>query len=225
VGRAIRGSALILLIFLPAAAMAGCGGHHRSAAELKLEREDLVAVARGLQRAEGPVRAEIAAAKRAWPWVVNGLPREPRVLSGVRDVIAQAALGAARLPQPPPMTETENRYLTGPGAPLAGMYRTSIQLMGRGWAQIAAMSAQIEHGQPAAARFARENVALYIESVYDGQFDLGQIQKRLKKGYAEVGGQAQLGGELTQVEVSKLEAIYSEKYTRLHPHVGVRLGS
>jgi hypothetical protein len=206
-------------------AMTGCGEHHRSQAELKLEREDLVAVCRALQRSEGPVKAEIAAAKRAWPWVVNGLPRSPRELAGVRGVIAQAALSAARLPQPPPMTETENRYLTGPGAPLAGMYRTSVQLMSRGWAQIAAMSAQIEHGRPAAAKFARENVALYIESVYDGQFDLGQIQKRLKKGYAEVGGQAQLGSGLAQGEVSKLEATYSEKYARLHPHVEVRLGS
>jgi hypothetical protein len=182
-------------------------------------------VCRALQQAEEPVKEQLAAAKRAWPWVVNGPPESAKALAGVRPMIADAALSSAKLPEPSPMTETENRYLTGPGSPLAGLYRTYVGLVSRGWAQIAAMSAQIEHGTPAAARFARENVALYIESAYDGQFDLGQIQKRLMRGYEEVGGQAQLGSALTQAEVSALEMTYSEKTARLHPHVGVRLGS
>lgn len=206
-------------------AVAGCGSHHHNQAELRLERADLVAVAHALRQAQPEVRAELAAGGRAWPWVVNGLPRDPRELASVRETISQAALAAARLPEPKPATETETRYLTGPGAPLASMYRQYVGLVSRGWAQIAAMSAQLEHGRPQAAQFARENVALYIESVYDGQFVAGQIQKRLKKGYEEVGGPRAMGASLTPAEVHALEAQYSERAARLHPHVGVRLGS
>ena len=75
------------------------------------------------------------------------------------------------------------------------------------------------------ARFARENVALYIESVYDGHFALAQIGKQLLDGYRTLGGQAPFGGTLTQAEVDALASAYSEAADRLHPHVGVRLGS
>jgi hypothetical protein len=210
---------------LAALSAAGCGGGHRSEAELRLEREDLIAVCRALRKAESPVADQLSAAKRAWPWVANGLPKDARTLAGVRATIAAAALSAARLPEPPPMTETENRYLTGPGAPLAGLYRSYVGLVGKAWTQIAAMRDQLEGKASPAARFAAENVALYVESAYDGQFDLAQIQKRLKRGYKEVGGQARLGSALTQAEVSALEGFYSEASARPHPHPGVKLGS
>lgn len=224
-GRTIRGLALAPALAVVAVAIAGCGSHHHNQAELRLERADLVAVAHALQRAQPAVGAQLGAGRRAWPWVVNGLPVSPRKLAGVRATISAAALAAARLPEPAPMTETETRYLTGPGAPIASLYRQYVGLVSRGWAQIAAMSAQIEHGRPRVARFARENVALYIESVYDGQFVAGQIQKRLKKGYAEVGGPRAMGSSLTPAQVRALEAQYSEAAARLHPHVGVKLGS
>lgn len=224
-GAGLRGALPLLLAAMALLALAGCGSHHHNQAELKLEREDLVAVAHALEQARPAVASELQASRRAWPWVVDGLPTSAGGLAGVRETIAQAALSAARLPEPKPITETESRYLTGPGAPLASIYRQYAGLVSRGWAQIAAMSAQIEHGPPTARRFARENVALYIESVYDGQFDLGQIQKRLKKGYAEVGGPQALGQQLTQAEVSALEALYSEARTRLSPRATVKLGS
>ena len=44
---------------------------------------------------------------------------------------------------------------------------------------------QIEHGTPPRARFARENVPLYIDSVYDAHFGLGQIGKQLRRGLQE----------------------------------------
>jgi hypothetical protein len=225
IGAGLRGALPLALSATALLALAGCGSHHHNQADLNLEREDLVAVAHALQRARPAVESELAASTRAWPLVVNGLPTNARGLAGGRETIAQAALSAARLPEPGPMTETESRYLTGPGAPLASIYRQYTGLVGHGWTQIAAMSAQLEHGGPAAKRFARENVALYIESVYDGQFDLGQIQKRLKKGYDEVGGQQALGSRLTQAEVSALEALYSEARTRLSPRATVKLGS
>ena len=224
-----RSAAGLLLGGLASAALAvtvaGCGGGHRNTAELRLEREDLVAVCRALQRAKRPVSAQLAASKRAWPSVVHGLPQSSSGLAAARPAIGETALKAARLPEPPPMTEAENRYLTGPGSPLAGLYRTYVGLASKGWVQIAAMQAQIEHGRAPAKRFASENVALYIEAVYDGQFDLGQIQKRLQKGYREVGGEAALGKALTQAEVRSLEDVYSEKTARLEPHATVKLGS
>ena len=208
-----------------AIALAGCGGSHRSQAELRLEREDLIAVSRELKGVEGPVAVQLRESKRAWPLVVNGLPTSSRGLAGARAPVAAAAASAAKVPIPPLMTEATAPSLTGPGSPLAGMFRTYVNLVTRGWTLIDAAIAQIEHGTPASARFARANVALYIDSVYDGQFDLAQIDKRLHKGYHELGGQAQLGSALTQAEVDALGAAYSEATARLHPHVGVKLGS
>ena len=78
-------------------------------------------------------------------------------------------------------------------------------------------SDQIEHGSPAGARFARENVALYIESVYDGHFDLAQIGKQLSDGYRELGGPAAFGRALTQAEVDALARVYSRRPTGCTP--------
>jgi hypothetical protein len=229
VRRAIRGPALLLLLLCAvlagATALSGCGGPHRSRAELRLEREDLLAVSRALKGVQSPIAAELAAAKRAWPYVVNGLPAGAQALASSRAPVDAAAVRAAKIPTPPLMSEAEFVSLTGPGSPLAGLFRTYDGLVTRGWAQIAAAIAQIEHGTPVAARFARENVALYIESVYDGHFDLAQVDKKLIRSYRELGGPAEFGSALTQAEVDALANAYSEATARLHPHVGVRLGS
>ena len=91
---------------------------------------------------------------------------------------------------------------------------------------IGAAIEQIEHGSPAGARFARANVALYIDSVYDGHFSLAQIGKKLLDGYRMLGGQAAFGTALSQAEVDAAgDAPTPKPADRLHPHVGVRLGS
>ena len=227
VARSTFGRALLPALCATAAAIAlvGCGGPHRSQVELRLEREDLIAVSRELKGVEGPVTVELREAKRAWPLVVDGLPASFRGLAGARAPVAAAAASAARVPIPPLMSEATASSLTGPGSPLAGMFRTYVNLVTRGWTLIDAAIAQIQHGTPYRARFARANVALYIDSVYDGQFDLAQIDKRLHEGYRELGGQAELGSALTQAEVDALGAAYSEATARLQPHVGVKLGS
>lgn len=220
----MRGAALLLMMSAAAIAAAGCGaGRTASPAELRLQREDLIAVGRALKTAEGPVVREVASAKFAWRLVANGLPA--RISPAVRSTIAAAAENAAKIELPALLEEAQAASLTGPASQLAGIFRTFTRLTARGWKLIAAALEQIEHGSPASARFARENVALYIESVYDGHFDLAQIDKKLRTGYRKLGGPAAFGGALTQSKVDALASAYSEATDRLHPHVGVRLGS
>jgi hypothetical protein len=218
-------TALGLLSCVLGCTLSGCGGASATPAELRLQREDLVAVSRALATVEHPVAIETTAAKRAWPLIANGLSIDTGALARTRLSVAAAATSAARVPTPPALGEAQADSLTGPGAGLAGMFRNYIGLSTRGWTLTQAATDQIEHGSPAVARFARENVGLYIESVYDGHFDLAQIGKHLSDGYRRLGGPAAFGRTLTQAEVDALADAYSEARVRLHPHVGVRLGS
>jgi hypothetical protein len=207
------------------AVLSGCGGGERSPAELRLEREDLIAVARALRIAQPSVETELAAGRRAWPLLVDGLPSDPKALARTLPPVAAAAASTAKIPTPPPLTETQFVSLTGPASPIAALFRDYLGLVRPGWTQIAAAIEEIQHGTPATARFARENVNLYIESAYDGQFDLSQIDKHLESGYRELGGPAAFGSALTQAEVRELEAAYSEAAARLQPHASVKLGT
>ena len=166
---------------------------------------------------------EVAATKAAWPSVANGLPADTRAVS--RPTIQAATASAAHLRLPALFAEREAASVTGPGASLSGLFRSFSGLATRGWQLIGAAIDQIEHGSPASARFARANVALYIESVYDGHFSLAQIGKKLLESYDKLGGAAAFGPDLGQAEVDALADTYSEGSIRLHPHVGVRLGS
>jgi hypothetical protein len=221
----VRVAALLLLLSGALVAVGGCGGTGKtpSPAAVSLRREDLVAVSRALKSLEAPVASEVAATKVAWPLVFNGLPVAGASIA--RPPIAAATESAARIKLPRLLEEAQAVSLTGPASQLAGLFRTFSVLATRGWASIGAAIEEIEHGSPAAARFARENVALYIESVYDGQFTLAQIGKQLSDGYLKLGGPAAFGGALTQGEVDALAGTYSEAADRLYPHVGVRLGS
>lgn len=215
----------MLLLLSSALLMAGgCGGKKApSPAAVSLRRADLIAVAHALKSVEGPVAGEVAATKAAWPLVANGLPAENTATA--RPAIAAAAAGAARIKVPGLMDEAQAVSLTGPASPLAGLFGNFDKLATRGWTLIGAALDQIEHGSPASARFARENVALYIESVYDGHFILAQIGKQLPDGYRALGGPAAFGSALTQREVDALAGAYSQASVRLYPHVGTRLGS
>ena len=206
-------------------ALSGCGssGQASSPAALKLRREDLLAAVRGLDLASGPVAAEVAAARRAWPRIAHGLPRS---ISGeLRPAIAAAAASAAGIDAPTPLREADALSLTGPAAEIAGLFRTYLLLSSRGWRLIEAAVDEAERGSGAGAAFARENVALYLESVYDGHFTLAQVGKKLRAGYVQLGGAEAFGSALSPAHVDALARAYSEASDRLHPHVGVRLGS
>jgi hypothetical protein len=224
----VRTAALLLVsvaaVAIATGALMGCGaGRPTTPAELKLEREDLIAVAHALRSSEAPVGREVADAKAAWPLVANGLATT--ISPSVRPPVVAAGESAAKIELPTLLQEEQAATLTGPASQLAGMFRTFTRLATRGWALIGAAVEQIEHGSATSARFARANVALYIESVYDSHFNLAQIDKRLRAGYHKLGGAAAFGEALTQSELDTVADFYSEATSRLHPHVGVRLGS
>jgi hypothetical protein len=205
-------------------AAGGCGSKAPTApAELALEREDLVFVCHALAQLEGQAGAEVRAARSAWPFVAGGLPPGRRGL--YRPEIADAVEAAARLRLPTLFAERPAAALTGPGSSIAGLYRTFAELAGRGWQMLGAAIYQAEHGTPSAARFARANVALYIEAIYDGHFALAQISKQLHKGYEKLGGQEGLGTTLSAAEVAGLEKTFDKTHDELEPKETVKLGS
>ncbi len=215
-----------LTLTLAATAFGGCGSSSRqlTPAALRLQREDLVAVAAALREVRPETEREVAATKAAWPLIANGLPGDVSSISSAPRA-ADAAEGASRLSLPALFGEQQAATLTGPAAELAGLFRSYALLSSRGWRLLDAAVDQVQSGSPASARFARENAALYIESIYDGHFTLAQVGKKLTVGYQKLGGSRRFGASLRQTDVDQLARTYSEASVRLHPHVGVRLGS
>jgi hypothetical protein len=227
--KTLRLAALLLLALSGVAGtaglLAGCGGTGSAStpAAERLQREDLVAAVRGLRQAESSTRREMTAARIGWPLVANGLPAS--IPPGVRPAISTASAAARAILVPPLMSKTQSRSLTGPAAGIAGLFQTFSGLTERGWTLTGAAADEIQGGSPAAARFARENVALYIDSVYDGHFDAALVGKSLLAGYRKLGGAPAFGTTLTQAEVDAVAGAYSPATERLHPHPGVKLGS
>jgi hypothetical protein len=214
--------ALALTVALAAGGCAGSTSTQSTPAALKLQREDLAAVARELMRAQAPVAQEAATTKRAWPKLTAGVGQESAAASSAP---VERALEAATLQVPALFGELQARSLTGPAAGVAGLFRYSALLSTRGWTMLIASFKQITSGTPAARRFASENVGLYTESIYDGHFGLAQIGKKLLAGYEKLGGPSAFAATLTQADVDTLARSYSEGSLRLHPHPPVRVGS
>jgi hypothetical protein len=204
---------------------AGCGGSSSAStpAAERLQREDLVAAVHGLRHAEASTVREMASARIAWPLVANGLPA---TIPPATQAALSAASGAARaIVLPPLMSKEQARSLTGPAAGIAGLFRTFDGLTERGWTLTAAASGEIDRGPAPIGRFARENVPLYIDSIYDGHYDAALVGKSLLAGYKKLGGAHAFGATLTQTEVDAVAGAYSPASERLHPHPGVKLGS
>jgi hypothetical protein len=227
--KALRLAALLLTLSGAtgaSAVLAGCGSTSRVAANPateKLQREDLVAVSHSLRQAEESAKREMATARIAWPLVANGLPAS--IPPATRRALSAASGAARAIVVPSLMSQEQARSLTGPAADIAGLFRPFTTLTERGWTLTAAAADEITGGSPTAARFARENVPLYIDSVYDGHFDGAQIGKSLLKGYAKLGGQPAFGSALSQAQVQALASFYSPAAEQLHPHPSVQLGA
>jgi hypothetical protein len=232
--KALRLAALLLTLSGAAGTaglLAGCGSKSASNATTtpsaeRLQRDDLVAVAHGLLQAEASARREIASARIAWPLVAHGLP--PKIPPATLTALSTASRSARAIVVPPLLIKPLSRSLTGPAAGIAGLFQSFTGLSERGWTLTTASSQEISRGSPAVSRFARENVALYISSVYDGHFVGGLIGKSLLKAYtslAGAGATSVFGQTLTLAEVSALARFYSPASLQLHPHSGVLLGA
>jgi len=220
--RTVRVAAL--LVGSAALVLCGCGSaSHATAVGLRLQREDLIAGARALSQAQGQVDREAQASRAAWPIVANGLPGQ--LSDEQRAAIAAAVRASAAMQLPGIFQEARAQALTGPASSIVGDFREFAGLATRGWQMIQYTAQQLEAGSAAAASFARANVDLYIESVYDGHFGLAQVGKKLSEGYEKLGGADAFGSALTQAEVQRLAGAYSAARFRLHPHDGVKYGS
>ncbi len=219
----VRKAALLIASGAAAVFGTGCGSaSHASEAGLRLQREDLIAAARALERSSGEVARETAATKIAWRHVANGLSSSPSAAEAAD--IAKATRTAAALQLPSVFGESSSSGLTGPAASISGAFRSFQGLVSRGWQMISYTLAR-ERADRSQDGFARANVALYIESVYDGHFSLAQVGKKLLAGWEKLGGTGAFGGSLPRAEVERLAGLYSERNYRLHPHDGVKLGS
>jgi hypothetical protein len=223
--RALRFFAALFAAGCVLVGAAGCGGSSSASAPAaeRLQREDLVAAVHGLRRAEASAAREMATARIAWPLVANGLPA---AIPPATQTALSAAGGTARaIVLPPLMSKERARSLTGPASGITGLFRTFYGLTERGWTLTAAASEEIDRGPAATGSFARANVPLYIDSVYDGHFDAALIGTSLLAGYKKLGAAQAFGATLTQAEVDALAGAYSPASERLHPHPGVKLGS
>ena len=201
-------------------------------AGVRLERADLATTAAALRALRPATAQEVSAAKAAWPSIAHGVPHTltPQARAAIAAVRARVQtierLGRTMTLSgllPPVLQEGGSATLTGPAAQIAGLYRNYLLLAARGWKLIEASVDQIQSGR-AGARFARENIGLYIETVYDAHFTLAQIGKQLQEGYRKLGGARAFGPRLTQADMEALSGAYSEAAVRLHPHVTARLG-
>jgi hypothetical protein len=205
-------------------ALGGCAGSHKpTPASLALQRADFVDVSRQLIDVEPAVDSEVAATKRAWPHIDNGLP--PRSGPIARALIRSASQRATAVGDDGMFEESTSASLTGAGAGIASDFRGFSSLAARGWQMIDAAVEQIAHARPVAARFARANVGLYVESVYDSHFALAQIGKKVLDSYKKLGGPEAFGAKLTLAEVEAIASAYSEPSDRLYPHETIKLGT
>jgi hypothetical protein len=212
------------LVLAASLLLCGCAKHKVAApGEAQLENEDLLALVAAFNRAQPQVQAELAATKAAWPEIFAGLAAHPG--AATRAKIALAARRASEVELAPLLAERGAASLTGPASPLAATFRSYRQLDARSWQLIASSLEAIEHGSPAAARFARENLPLYVEGVYDAHYTLAQAGKHLLAAYKTLGGSKTFGSPLSEAQLQRLAAVYSKQYALLSPKERVKLGS
>ena len=151
--------------------------------------------------------------------------RKGRPTASTRAKVAAAAQRAAQVRLPSLFTEEGSAQLTGPALPLAGQFRSFQTLGSRSWQLLDSSLEEIEHGSRSEARFARQNLPLYIESIYDAHFTLAEIGKQLLAAYKKLGGAEAFGGSLTPAQIQQLADEYSKERNELSPKERVKLGS
>lgn len=196
----------------------GCAALSRNpnAAELALERTQLVQVSEALHAAQPAVARELTAARALWPLVSAGLPPSPSYR--LRTLLATASARAGELPQPSFMADVKR--LTGPASGLASLWEDYTRLTERGSTLTQATIGWVLHGPSARASYGRASAALYIDAIYDAHYYLSLIGKDVVDAYQRLGGERGFGTRLTQAKISGLASAYSIPAVRLVPHPG-----
>lgn len=214
--RRARTLAIAAAIALAAAgiAIAIVLGGHRSptAAELGERRAHLAYVAAGLRSIESSVKQELASTKAAWPAIAHGLPTTAG--PSLRARVATATRNTEAVPSPEFVTLLDE--LVGPAAGIARLFRSSQLLLTDGWQHVDAALIASANGS-STARFQHESSGLYIESIYQGAFDLSIIGESVEGNYRKLGGTPLFGTELTAARVASIAATYSPR-AKLKPH-------
>lgn len=227
IARVVAAILVVALAASTAGVLAGCGSGESSISrrEYALERVQFEQVADELGEVQGAVHREVATSRAVWPLIYNGLPR--RMSARLQAGVKAASEVAGDLPAPRFMAQQAT--LTGPASGIAGLYEDYDRLVERGWRLTETGVAGIVSGPLSVERFVRANSPLYIDSIYDGHFDLSLIGKKLLDGYKRIeslgrqrkfAGIGGLGTSLTQRQVNALAAAYSIPAVRLEPHPG-----
>jgi hypothetical protein len=120
---------------------------------------------------------------------------------------------------PTPQFVEIRHELLGPATRIATLFHEFELLVQRGWAHVDQTTASLREGATGAARFERANAGLYIDSVYDGNFDVSLIGERVLHSYERLGAAKAFGASLTPAEVRSIAAVYSPSADRLTPHL------
>jgi hypothetical protein len=189
-------------------------GESHTPAELAVQRSQLALLGRQLLALEQPLGREVAAARTAWPAVAGGLPAS----AGARLQAEVSAASAAAQALPAPAFVATRHELIGPAQRIANLFYSFELLTRRGWAHLDQAVAAMRAGSSAVAHFERANAGLYVDSVYDGNFDAALIGERVLSSYERLGGAHAFGASLTPAEVHSIASAYAPA-DRLAPHL------
>jgi hypothetical protein len=190
-------------------------GESHTPAELALQRSQLALLSHQLLTLETYVRREAAASRKAWHVLAKGMPRRPTASLAMQASAASAAASAISIP-----TLVEARHqLIGPAERIASLFHDFVLLSQGGWSHVVQTAASLRNGRKRSAEFERVNAGLYIESIYDGNFDASLIGGHVLDSYERLGAQHAFGRSLTPAEVSSIATAYSPQAELLTPHL------
>lgn len=189
-------------------------GESHTPAELAVQRSQLALVGRQLLALQQPLQREVAATRTVWPAVAGGLPASASARLGAQ---VSAASGAAQA-LPAPAFIGARHELIGPAQRVADLFYDFELLTQRGWAHLDQALLAMQGGRSVVAHFERTNAGLFIDSVYDGNFDAALIGERFLHSYQRLGGVHAFGASLTPSEVQSIATAYGPS-DRLEPHL------
>lgn len=198
-----------------ALALASPGSESHTPTELALQRKHLALVSRQLLSLRASVRREASASRVAWPSLASGMPAHVSSKLAAETSTASALAAAISTPQ----FDEIRHELLGPAARIAALFHEFELLVQRGWAHIDQTTTSLREGPVAAAHFERANAGLYIDSIYDGNFDASLIGERVLHSYERLGAAKAFGASLTPSQVQSIVTIYSPSADRLTPHL------